>query len=74
MNKLKIIPEVAAGNIVPATPAKILFDIRAAAERLSLAPVTIRKLTRQGRLKTVPGVRKLLYTDATLNKFAAGEV
>ena len=52
-------------------PTPLLLDIRAAAERLSVAPVTIRKLVRQQRLTRVPGVRKLLIPENSLQKFAA---
>jgi predicted site-specific integrase-resolvase len=49
----------------------LLLDIYAAAQRLSVAPVTIRKLVRQGRLSRVPNIRKLLIPDASAQKFAA---
>jgi len=49
----------------------LLLDINAAAQRLSVSCPTIRKLVRQRRLARVPGVRKLLIPDISLQKFAA---
>ncbi len=52
-------------------PQPLLLDINAAAQRLSLAPVTIRKLIRQQRLARVPNIRKLLIPEISLRQFAA---
>jgi hypothetical protein len=52
-------------------PSPLLWDIYAASQRLSVAPVTIRKLVRQQRLARVPGIRKLLIPDNSLRAFAA---
>jgi hypothetical protein len=52
-------------------PQPLLLDIRAAAKRLSISPVTVRKLVRQRRLARVPGVRKLLIPEASCRRFAA---
>ena len=49
---------------------KLLFDVREAAARLSMSVQTIRKLIRQNRLKRVPGIRKILISDAELMRFA----
>lgn len=49
----------------------LLLDIYAAAQRLSVAPVTIRKLVRQQRLARVPGIRKLLIPEVSCRRFAA---
>jgi excisionase family DNA binding protein len=51
-------------------PPPLLWDINTAAQRLSVSEVTIRKLVRQGRLARVPGVRKLLIPDVSLQRFA----
>ncbi len=51
-------------------PQPLLLDIRAAAQRLSISPVTVRKLVRQRRLARVPGVRKLLIPEASCRRFA----
>ena len=53
------------------SPQPLLLDIYAAAQLLSVAPVTIRKLVRQQRLARVPGIRKLLIPDSSLRTFAA---
>ena len=52
-------------------PQPLLLDIRAAAQRLSISSVTVRKLVRQRRLARVPGVRKLLIPEASCRRFAA---
>lgn len=52
-------------------PQPLLLDIHAAAQRLSISPVTVRKLVRQRRLARVPGVRKLLIPEASCRQFAA---
>jgi hypothetical protein len=49
----------------------LLLDIYAAAQRLSVAPVTVRKLIRQRRLARVPNIRKLLIPESSLRQFAA---
>lgn len=54
-----------------ATP--LLHDIRAAAARLSMSPVSIRKLVRQKRLRRVPDFRKILIPETELQHFAACE-
>jgi hypothetical protein len=52
-------------------PQPLLLDIYAAAQRLSVAPVTIRKFVRAQRLVRVPGVRKILIPETALQEFAA---
>jgi len=51
--------------------AKLLFDVREAAARLSVSVVSIRKLLRQKRLHRVPDFRKILISDSELRRFAA---
>ncbi|MEI6196534.1 MAG: helix-turn-helix domain-containing protein [Verrucomicrobiota bacterium] len=51
-------------------PSPLLWDIHAAAKRLSVSPMTIRKLIRQRRLACVPNIRKVLISDSVLRKFA----
>ncbi|MFZ0827866.1 MAG: helix-turn-helix domain-containing protein [Verrucomicrobiia bacterium] len=48
----------------------LLHDIRGAAARLSMSPVSIRKLIRQNRLKRVADFRKILISEAELQRFA----
>ena len=50
---------------------KLLFDVRESAARLSVSVVSIRKLLRQNRLHRVPNFRKILVSEAELQKFAA---
>ena len=50
--------------------AKLLFDVREAAARLSISVVSVRKLIRQKRLKRVPDFRKVLISDGELKRFA----
>jgi|GEM_PF-2151776 len=52
-------------------PPPLLWDIHAAAKRLSVSPPTIRKLVRQQRLARVPNIRKLLIPDCSLQRFAS---
>jgi hypothetical protein len=70
----EVAPE-STGKIIPEMnepqPQPLLLDIYAAAQRLSVAPVTIRKLVRQQRLARVPGIRKLLIPEASCRRFAA---
>jgi hypothetical protein len=54
-----------------ATP--LLHDIRSASARLSMSPVSIRKLIRQRRLRRVPDFRKILISEAELQRFATCE-
>jgi hypothetical protein len=51
-----------------ATP--LLHDIHSAAARLSISPVSVRKLIRQNRLRRVPDFRKILIPESELQKFA----
>jgi hypothetical protein len=64
INEVQIVNEVQ-------TPQPLLLDIYAAAKRLSVAPVTVRKLVRQKRLARVPNIRKLLIPENSLQQFAA---
>jgi hypothetical protein len=50
---------------------QLLFDIRAAARRLSMSVVSVRKLIRARRLSRLPNFRKILVSEAELQKFAA---
>jgi len=52
------------------TPQRLLFPIREAASRLSLSTISIRRLVRRRLLKPVPGVRKLLFSENELQRFA----
>ena len=54
-----------------ATP--LLHNIRSAAARLSISPVSVRKLIRQKRLRRVPDFRKILIAETELQRFAACE-
>jgi hypothetical protein len=51
-----------------ATP--LLFDIRAAAQALSMSVVSVRKLVRQRRLKRLENFRKVLISGSELQRFA----
>jgi hypothetical protein len=51
-------------------PPPLLWDIHAAAKRLSVSPQTVRKLLRQQRLEKVPNIRKILIPDLSLQRFA----
>jgi excisionase family DNA binding protein len=53
-----------------AQPQQLLWGVREAATRLSVSPVTIRKLIRQQRLPRVPNIRKLLIPETALQRFA----
>ncbi len=55
-------------------PPPLLWDIYAAAKRLSVSPQTIRKLVRQQRLARVPNIRKVLIPDCSLQRFANSAV
>jgi hypothetical protein len=60
----------------PVTPAvngatPLLFDIRAAARLLSMSAGSIRKLIRQQRLRRIVNFRKILISEAELQRFAA---
>ena len=61
----KLHPELKEPLVQP-----LLLDIRAAAHRLSVSTVTIRKLVRQQRLARVPNIRKLLIPEISLQQFA----
>jgi hypothetical protein len=56
---------------VNAQPQPLVWDVRGAARRLSISPVTIRKLVRQGRLARLPNIRKLLIPESELQRFAS---
>jgi hypothetical protein len=49
---------------------KLLYDIREASARLSIAPITIRRLIARGHLHRQPNVRKLLFSGQELERFA----
>lgn len=69
----KIKSDAAAENPKSAAngAARLLFDIRAAAERLSMSVVSVRKLIRQGRIKRLDQFRKILIHASELERFAA---
>jgi hypothetical protein len=48
----------------------LVWDVRGAAARLSISPVTVRKLVRQRRLARLPGIRKLLIPECSLRQLA----
>ena len=50
--------------------AKLLYNIKEAAARLSMSVVSIRKLIRQGRLKRLENFRKILIPASELERFA----
>jgi hypothetical protein len=62
--------ETTALNTQPPA-ARLVYGVHQSAERLSCSPGLIRKLIRQGRLTRIPGVRKILIPDASLQEFAA---
>ena len=74
MKTIENILEDTAGVKHPAIgiqPQPLVWDVHGAARRLSISPVTIRKLIRQRRLSRIPGVRKILIPDVSLREFAA---
>jgi hypothetical protein len=48
----------------------LLHDIRGASARLSMSPVSVRKLIRQNRLHRIENFRKILIPESELQKFA----
>jgi len=48
----------------------LLYDIRSCAARLSMSVVSVRKLIRQNRLKRLADFRKVLVSEAELQRFA----
>lgn len=74
MATIKTNSETAAENQESATkngsPVRLLLDIHQAAETLSMSPVSVRKLLRQGRLQRLPDFRKVLIPQTSLQKFA----
>ena len=52
-----------------ATPP-LLYGVHDAALKLSMSPVSIRKLIRKNRLQRVDNFRKILIPEASLQKFA----
>jgi excisionase family DNA binding protein len=75
METIKTSSDAAAENSKPATngAAKLLYNIKEAAARLSMSVVSIRKLIRQRRLKRVSGFRKILISETELQRFATCE-
>lgn len=67
-------PEIVTDKTPPAMniAPKLLWDVQESAARLSMSVVSVRKMLRQGRLKRVPGFRKILISDNELRQFAAG--
>jgi hypothetical protein len=64
--KSEVAPEKSAANGAP----KLLFDIRESASRLSMSPVSIRKLIRQRRIQRLSDFRKILIPASELERFA----
>ena len=58
-------------NGAKSQPLVLVWDVRGAAEKLSVAIPTIRKWVRQGRLRRIKGCRKLLLPDEALREFVA---
>lgn len=52
-------------------PQPLVWDVHSAARRLSVSPVTVRKLVRGKRLARLPQIRKLLISEMELQRFAA---
>jgi len=59
-------PEVQARQASP-----LLSTVQQAAQRLNLAPITIRRLIQRKKLRRQPDVRKILISDAELVRFAS---
>lgn len=54
----------------PLAERPLLYDKRGAAAALNISPVTLQRLLMQGRIKRVPGIRKILIPRSELEKFA----
>ena len=73
MKTVEIKSDAAAENPKSAAngAARLLFDVREAAARLSVSVVSIRKLIRQNRIRRVPDFRKILISENELQRFAS---
>lgn len=49
---------------------KLLYDIKESSARLSIAPITVRRLLARGHIHRQPNVRKVLISGAELERFA----
>lgn len=51
----------------------LLHNIHAAADRLSMSTVSVRKLIRQNRLHRIENFRKILIPESELQRFATAK-
>jgi hypothetical protein len=72
MKALEVKSEAAPESLKSAANGapKLLFDIRESASRLSMSPVSIRKLIRQRRIQRLADFRKILIPASELERFA----
>jgi len=58
-------------NVEPLIPMQFRggYKLREAAQYLSLAPITVRRLIARGRLRRIPDLRHLLFSRAELDRF-----
>jgi helix-turn-helix protein len=53
-------------------PVRMTYTIKQLAAELSLSPVSIYRLEVRGLIKSVPGIRRKIYTRAEVERFLAG--
>lgn len=66
-------PPISPPTIVPAQPERIAFSAEEACELLGVSRTTLWRLEIAGLVSAIPGLRKKLYSRATLDRFVAGK-
>lgn len=60
-------------TLVPPTDPRRLWTAIEVAAFFGVCVETVRRLHREGRLRAVPGIRRLLFTTETIDKFLRGD-
>lgn len=54
-------------------PIRLAYTLKQLCAELGLSPVTIYRLDAHGLLKSVPGIRRKIYSRAEVERFLAGK-
>jgi len=53
-------------------PARLAYTLKQLCAELGLSPITIYRLDARGLIKSVPGIRRKIYSRAEVERFLAG--
>jgi len=65
-------PAVQAALESKGASARLAYTLKQLCAELSLSPDTVYKLEAQGRIKSLPGIRRKIYSRTEVERFLAG--